>query len=60
MKTLSGTSLTSEMCWDRQMMEDTFPFGRVTLWRDGGMALRSLIDAEGSSENGSSPAVSMN
>lgn len=33
MKTLSGTSLTSEMCWDRQMMEDTLPLGCVTLQR---------------------------
>lgn len=31
MKTLSGTSLTSDMGSDRQMMEDTLPFGFVTL-----------------------------
>lgn len=53
MKTLSGTSLTSEICWDRQMMEDTFPFGRVTLWRDGGMTFSSLVDGDKRSEKGS-------
>lgn len=33
MKTLRGTSLASEMGWDRQMMEDILPFGFVTLQR---------------------------
>lgn len=36
MKTLRGTSLTSEMCLDRQMMEDTLPLGFVTLQRNRG------------------------
>lgn len=40
-KTLSGTSLTSEMCWDRQMMEDTLPLGCVILQRDRGMLITS-------------------
>jgi len=38
MKTLSGTSLTSEMGCDRQMMEDTLPLGFVTLEGDSGVS----------------------
>lgn len=43
MKTLSGTSLTSEMRWDRQIMEDTLPLGLVTLSRDKGMLMLNHI-----------------
>lgn len=37
MNTLSGTSLTSEISLDKQMMEDTLPLGAVTLQRDKAM-----------------------
>lgn len=37
MNTLRGTSLTSEISLDKQMMEDMLPLGAVTLQRDKAM-----------------------